>query len=235
MNNFQASYEKILEVLRSVQKDENFLQQIRRPKLSDIELIAMNLTAEYLSLDSECQLFRVLPETFMGRIERSVYNRRKRKLFPFIEQIREKLSLRFNEFENYFIVDSMPLEVAKLSRSQRSRIYKEEYTSSPNKKYLSAEHQLDLFENYKIKLEVPMRNNQHGYKKQAYIFRKSRKRIETLFSQLCDQFLIRRNYAKSFEGFKTRIVSKITSLTMIQVINKFIFGRNENNIKINIA
>ncbi|HEY9113939.1 MAG TPA: IS982 family transposase, partial [Bacteroidales bacterium] len=40
---------------------------------------------------------------------------------------------------------------------------------------------------------------------------------------------------KSFEGFKTRIVSKITSLTIIQVINKFIFGRNENNIKINIA
>lgn len=292
MNNFQASYEKILEVLRWVQKDENFLQQIRRPKLSDIELIAMNLTAEYLSLDSECQLFRALPETFKGRIERSVYNRRKRKLFPFIEQIREKLSLRFNEFENYFIVDSMPLEVVKLSRSQRSRICKEEYTSSPNKGYcssqkmhfygyklhavcslggviksmdiskasvhdihylkdikgqfsncvilgdkgyLSADYQLDLFESCRIKLEVPMRTNQHNYKKQAYIFRKSRKRIETLFSQLCDQFLIRRNYAKSFEGFKTRIISKITSLTMIQVINKFIFGRNENNIKISIA
>lgn len=53
-----------------------------------------------------------------------------------------------------------------------------------------------------------MRKNQHDYKKQLYIFRKSRKRIETLFSQLCDHFMIRRNYAKTFNGFKTRILSK---------------------------
>jgi hypothetical protein len=33
---------------------------------------------------------------------------------------------------------------------------------------------------------------------------KLQKRIETLFSQLCDQFMIRRNYAKSFGGYKTR-------------------------------
>ena len=67
-----------------------------------------------------------------------------------------------------------------------------------------------------------MRNNQKNYKRQPYIFRKKRKRIETLFSQLCYQFMIRRNYAKSFEGFKTRVLSKITALTVIQYINKFI-------------
>ena len=80
-----------------------------------------------------------------------------------------------------------------------------------------------------------MRRNQKGYKKQPYVFRKSRKRIETLFSQLCDQFMIRRNYAKSFEGFKTRILAKITALTMVQYINKFIFDRPINNIKIKIT
>jgi hypothetical protein len=99
---------------------------------------------------------------------------------------------------------------------------------------LSAEIKLKLLETCNIKLNTPMRNNQNNYKKQPYIFRKKRKRIETLFSQLCDQFMIRRNYAKSFDGFKTRIVSKITSLTTIQYINKFIFNRNINNIKISI-
>ena len=79
-----------------------------------------------------------------------------------------------------------------------------------------------------------MRINQVNYKKQPYIFRKSRKRIEILFSQLCDQFMIRRNYAKSFQGFKTRIISKITALTIIQFINKFTFDRNINNLKISI-
>ena len=80
-----------------------------------------------------------------------------------------------------------------------------------------------------------MRKNQRNYKKQPYVFRKSRKRIETIFSQLCDQFMIRRNYAKSFDGFKTRILAKITAMTIIQFINKFHFERNINNLKINIT
>ena len=58
-----------------------------------------------------------------------------------------------------------------------------------------------------------------------------RKKIEALFSQLCEQFKIRNNYAKSFDGFKTRILAKITALTLVQYINKFIFDRPINNIK----
>ena len=100
--------------------------------------------------------------------------------------------------------------------------------------YLSESIQLDLFQTVNIKLETSLRINQKQYKTQPYIFIKSRKRIETLFSQLCDQFMIRRNYAKSFEGFKTRILAKITSLTLVQYINKFIFDRPTNNIKIQI-
>ena len=101
--------------------------------------------------------------------------------------------------------------------------------------YLSSEIQLNLFQTSQIKLETPMRKNQINYQKQPYIFRKSRKRIETLFSQLCDQFMIRKNYAKTFEGFKTRILSKITALTTIQFLNKFTFNRSLNHLKINIA
>ena len=89
-----------------------------------------------------------------------------------------------------------------------------------DKGYLSIDYQRDLFSSNKIKLEVPMRRNQHNYKPQAHTFRKSRKRIETLYSQLCDQFMIRRNYAKSFDGFKNRILSKIMALTVIQLRNK---------------
>jgi hypothetical protein len=93
---------------------------------------------------------------------------------------------------------------------------------------LSESIQLDLFQTVNIKLETPKRSNQKDYKTQPYIFRKSRKRIETLFSQLCDQFRIRNNYAKTFEGFKTRILAKITALTLVQYINKFIFDRPIN-------
>ena len=102
------------------------------------------------------------------------------------------------------------------------------------KGYLSATQQLDLCESANIKLETPKRKNQKGYKKQPYISRKSRKKIETLFSQLCDQFMSTRNYAKSFKSFKTRILGKIAALTLVQFINKFIFDRPINNIKTQI-
>ena len=150
----------------------------------------------------------------------------------FIEQIRVVLSEKFNESEDYFIVDSMPLEACKLSGSSRSKIYKEAFYSAldkgfcasqkmyfygyklhgvcsvqgvfksidiskasvhdihylkdlksqlsdfvliGDKGYLNKEQQLDLFTHANIKLEVPMRKNQNNYKKQPYIFRKTRK------------------------------------------------------------
>lgn len=287
MNNFLSKFEKILEILKQFETKSNFLNQIRQPRLSDIELLAVDLTAESLGIDSEHQLFRELPVTISSKIERSVYNRRRRKLFFVKERIRKALSEKLIGSENYFIVDSMPLEVCKLSRSSRAKICKEDYLTSPSKgycasqkmnfygyklhavcsssgvfcdfeltaaavhdihylknikhnfsscvllgdkAYLSADYQLDLFTSNNIRLEVPMRVNQRNYKKQPYLLRNTRKRIETLFSQLCDQFMIRRNYAKSFDGYRTRILSKITSVTVIQMINKLL-NRNINNLK----
>jgi len=293
MHNFEASYKLILNELRKITKKDEFYFKPIKPKLSDIELISLIILAEYKSIDSEHQLFRELKGTVLeNKIERSVYNRRKRKLFVFLEEIRLKMTEKFNQFENYFVVDSMPLEVCKLSRSSRSKICKEQDFAQPNKGYcasqkmhfygyklhavcsiegvfqsfdlspasvhdihylkdiktqmsdcvilgdkgyLSQKIQIDLFNQANIELETPKRANQKDYKPQFYQFKKYRKRIETLFSQLCDQFMIRRNYAKSFQGFKTRILAKITTLTTIQYLNKFVFNRNINNLKINLV
>lgn len=245
----------------------------------------MIILAEFKSIDSECQLFRDIKGfEIESKIERSVYNRRKCKLFPYIEKIRLKMVEKFNESEQYFVVDSMPLEICKMSRYSRSKICKEVDYANPNKGfcasqnlyfygyklhaicsiqgvfqsfdlspasvhdihylqdikmqlsdcvllgykgYLSQSVQLDLFNEVNIQLETPKRVNQKDYKPQFYPFKKHRKRIETLFSQLCDQFMIRRNYANSFDGFKTRILAKITTLTTIQFLNKFVFNRNK--------
>jgi len=291
MNNLRANYERILEVLRKISTDRQLAVQRRRPALSDLELISLSLTAEYMGIDSENDLFRKLPSCLYNKIERTVYNKRKRRLMPYQNAIRLKLAESFNSSEDVFIVDSMPLEVCKISRSSRSKICKEELYSRPSrgycasqkmyyygyklhavcslkgvfqaidltpanvhdihylndvrdqlfnctllgdKGYLSARIQLNLFESSNIRLDTPKRNNQKGSKPQFNLFRKSRKRIETLFSQMCDQFMVRRNYAKSFDGFKTRILTKITAMTVIQYINKNIFQRNINNLKITI-
>jgi len=103
--------------MKITNQDEFYFKPVKH-KLSDIELISLVILAEFKSNDSEHQLFRELKDTALeNKIERSVYNRRKRKLFPYLEEIRLKMTEKFYEFENYFIVDSMPLEVCKLSRS----------------------------------------------------------------------------------------------------------------------
>jgi hypothetical protein len=294
VSNILKNYLRILEVVSSLEDINLCPTKVgRKPKMTDLEVVALGLTSEFMSIDSENSLFNQLSTTQIPNlIERSQYNKRRKRLFGFSEGIRKSLANRFLEFEDCFIVDSMPLEICKASRQNRAKICKEDYLTSPEKGfcasqntwfygyklhgicsisgvfhslditkanvhdihflkdikqqmsdcvllgdrgYISANCQLDLFESARITLETPMRINQHNYKKQAYIFRKSRKRIETLFSQLCDQFMIRRNYAKSFNGFKTRILNKITALTLVQYINKFIFDRPINNIKIQIA
>lgn len=109
MHNFKANYSKILEVLQNLGfENENFLNQIRQPKLSDLKIIAINLTSEYMSIDSEHKLFRALPTEFKQLIERSFYNRLKRKLFFQIEKIRGLIAEQFNQEETYFVLDSMP-------------------------------------------------------------------------------------------------------------------------------
>ena len=297
MHNLKNNFDKILEVIKSIgkeilDKNGNFFKRSRLPKLSDVELVSLNLTAEYMGIDSENNLFiRLKSVEFPNLIDRSGYNRRRRGLYIYIEQIRRLLANQFNEFEDIFVVDSMPLEICKLSRSQRSSICQQDLDLAPDKGYcasmkmsyygyklhatcgvagiiesidissasvhdihylndiqqqfsnctiiadkgyLSQPWQLELFTENNIELSTPMRNNQKNYKQYPYIFRKARKRIETLFSQLCDQFMIRRNYAKSFAGFRTRVISKITALTTIQYLNKYILDRKINNLKAQI-
>ncbi len=53
-------------------------------------------------------------------IERSVYNRRKRKLFLHLKNIRRIMVDRFHDIERIFIVDSMPQEICKNARANSS-------------------------------------------------------------------------------------------------------------------
>ncbi len=138
MNNFTRNYEIILETLQQIEGKMNFRNQKRQPKLSDIELIAIDLTSEFLGIDSERDLFRKLPVDLFSKVERSVYNRRKRGLFYYREQLRKKLANQIGT-SDYYIVDSMLLEVCKLSRSLRSRICKEVCETAPNKGYCASQ------------------------------------------------------------------------------------------------
>lgn len=88
-----------------------------------------------------------------------------------------------------------------------------------DKGYLSAHQQIDLFYRAGIRLQTPMRSNQRDYRPWPKLFKTARRRVETVFSQLCDHMMLKRNYAKTFAGLRGRIISKVASFTLLQFIN----------------
>ncbi len=58
----------------------DYLRQIRKPKLHDLELVAIDLTSEYMSINSECQLFRIVSKALSNKIERNFYNTKTTKI-----------------------------------------------------------------------------------------------------------------------------------------------------------
>src|SRR5574344_2708307 len=121
MNNLVQNYKIILEELTKTCSHIESFTQIRQPKLSNLELVALTLTSEYMSYNSELQLFRAISNTELeAKIERSVFNKSRRTLKLYIEQVRQCLSRKFFHLDNLFIIDSVPIEICRMSRAKRS-------------------------------------------------------------------------------------------------------------------
>lgn len=122
MNNLYANPKFVLEVLRKISKEELLADQSRQTNMSNLALVSLSLTSEYMGIDYVKDLIKRLPRIIFSKIERSVYNRRRHTLVGHNDSIRLKLVSYINKFEDYFIVNKIPLEVCNLSRSSRSRI-----------------------------------------------------------------------------------------------------------------
>ena len=284
MHNFHAIFRKILEICKQFSYDlVNTEGNSRRrgvvPRFSDIEVIALSLTAETLSIDSENYLFRKLAESkkeIPNLISRRQFNDRRKSTSELCEKIRKRIADSIDGGEKYFCIDSKPIEVCRMSRSKRCKMGRKNYKKAPNfgycasqrehyygyklhalcglsgvihsydltkasvhdirylqdvkleyhdcsifgdRGYIGQEVQLNLFESVNIKLDCPYRLNQKDWKPQFIPFAKARKRIETIFSQLNDQFMLIRNYAKETDGLFARIIGKISAFTILQHIN----------------
>ena len=296
MRNLSANFGKILDVCKNFSKNlVNEKGNIPRcgpvPRFSDIEVIALSLTAEKYSIDSESQLFSLLEEyyktDFPNLISRRQYNDRRKFTANLCEQVRKRIAQAIDGDEDYFCIDSKPIPVCRFARAKRCKLGKSDFDTALNygfcaaqnthyygyklhalcglkgvihsydlskasvddrywlqdlkyeyqqstiigdKGYLKAALQLDLFETVQIHLEVPYRLNQKNWKPTFKPFAKARKRVETLFSQLDDQFMVCRNYAKQQVGLFARIISKISALTVLQYIN-FINNKPIGRIK----
>lgn len=96
--------------------------------------------------------------------------------------------------------------------------------------YIGQQTQLRLFEEIGLKLNVPYRRNQKDFRRYSKPLKLKRKTIEVVFSQYCDEYSIRTNYAKRFNGFEIRVTTKIAAKTFKQYWN-MINGKPINQTK----
>ena len=117
MHNLFANFVKILEVCKYLTKDlVNDKGNIPRPgvvpRFSDLEVIALSLTAESMELDSECYLFAKLEEyrdKMTNLISRRQYNDRRKFTAELCEKIRKRMVTKIDGGEDVFIIDSKPV------------------------------------------------------------------------------------------------------------------------------
>ena len=69
MHNIKTNFDKIFEVVKAIIKGEtdtggNYRRRGTKPRFSDMEVIALSLTAECLSIDSEHYLFAKLNKEY---------------------------------------------------------------------------------------------------------------------------------------------------------------------------
>jgi hypothetical protein len=85
--------------------------------------------------------------------------------------------------------------------------------------YRSSPLQMELFDQFKVKLKVPFKINQTDYRRHPRKWKSKRQMEETFVAQMCDQFHLKRNYSKSYDGLVARLTSKVSAMSLLHWIN----------------
>ena len=148
MHNFCTKYRKILDICKQYSKNlvNEFGNIPRRgvfTKFSDLEVIALSLTAEAMSINSENCLFvrlQTCKNEFPNLISRHQYNIRRKLTKNLCNSIRECIANKIDSTESYFCIDSKPIEVYRKSRVSRCKLGKQKYDTAPSFGYCASQN-----------------------------------------------------------------------------------------------
>ena len=129
MHNLYTIFAKILNICKQiagnlVNESGNVSRRGVIPKFSDLEVVALNMTSEAVGIDSESLLFAKLQEYSIeihNLIFRRQYNDRRKITLSLCNTIRERIAAEIDGGEDYFCIDSKPIEVCRFARSKRCR------------------------------------------------------------------------------------------------------------------
>lgn len=140
MRNFIANFAKILEICKKFAGNRvNSLGNVPRcgvvPKFSDLEVVALSITAESFGFDSENLLFHRLhnecKDEFPHLISRRQYNARRKLTARLAEDIRKDVAMAIDGGEDVFCIDSKPVKVCQNARGKRCAMGKDNPDAAP--------------------------------------------------------------------------------------------------------
>lgn len=111
----------------------------RSPRMAYLQVIALCCTMEALSIDSENLLWSKIksdyPRWHESLISRSRFNRRRRRLQPYIQRLQQKVFRRLEQESEVLVVDSIPVPVVKMARERTHKVFKKDFETVPAKGY----------------------------------------------------------------------------------------------------
>ncbi len=95
--NIVENYLRVLDTISSLNCELEYKSRVgRKIKIFDWQIFTLSLTAEFMSIDNENTLFKLVDTSQIPNlIERSQFNKRRRKLFLFLEEVKLILNLVF--------------------------------------------------------------------------------------------------------------------------------------------
>jgi hypothetical protein len=113
----------------------------KAPLMADLEVIALSCMMEALGIDSENLLWSKIkkdyPRLFLHLICRTRFNRRRKRLQPYIVKVQEKVSARLEDQSKTMVIDSIPVPVVKLARERGYKAFRKDFDTAPAKGYSS--------------------------------------------------------------------------------------------------
>lgn len=148
MRNFIANSARILGICKDFAGNRvNELGNVPRcgvvHKFSDLEVIALGITAEAFGFDSENLLFHRLhnecKEDFPNLISRRQFNARRKFTARLAEEIRKNVAIAIDGSEDVFCIDSKPVKVCQNARAKRCAMGRDNDDALPDWGYCASQ------------------------------------------------------------------------------------------------
>jgi Transposase DDE domain len=144
MHNIKTNFGRFYQICKEFFEEEadkkgNLQFYPKAPAMADLAVISLACMMEALGIDSENLLWSKIKKDYPGLfphlICRTRFNRRRRRLQPYIVKIQDKVASRLEDQSQSMVIDSIPVPVIKMARERTYKAFRKSFDTAPAKGY----------------------------------------------------------------------------------------------------